>query len=1038
MTIGFQRPIGASADVRELEYISALCQTDMSGIRTNGSINDEDIVFFLLSRYGIEVTVEDVRTKVIRGLGGGDEVADSCLDLMEIVAILLIPTLLKAASPEKIPDNLINPKEGLIQFVWKIMLHDTTGTSEPKPLTKKLIQRILISYGESELASNDQLVNEMFDSAVTDDGELTLEAFTNALTDDIGLYDIRSEARRTTNYDDVFLTRNHHEKWHPDDEESGDLNIATRQERKSMSVKLKRRFTAAPIDFVAGTYRSKTLTVTLLATFILVFFGPLRSSSFVNPQLCSDSDQTTNFVYGASWPENANSLACTSANSVAKWLEIFFLISLIGLIVVGLGSIGNDISCRRFYLPLIGMFFVGVLATPQLKANNSADNYVTVMALCLGSVAMLMHLSHAVILLIPKRWWKGKFPRLEAFMGSDGMTNIVIVKRAAAFKVNLLTENALSLIVPEGSDVVLESYYGQGILAFSKYGKSYEDIGFVGLLERIYNRAFDKEGIFISARLLSANISQYIVAIFILIAGIQLTKTVVQEYSKNEGKAQAIAYIDMLFNNTVDEDLVRTAVANLSLVFSGFLAQQSNQAFFAQNCPSANLTGSPEEACTFVNGFYLCNNETLSLNNSSALCSLVGYSSNSSSADGLLQLGLLDASGLNTESILGIAREATNAAAQGAIDSLYPAEQYMITIPLVIGTIAAFLTALSLAVTYLPSATATTLKLRSGVIPTFRAPKDFQLYRYATDEVTALTGGMFWGCFIASVLVGALIAAVIFMFLWQATVALVQKFVAIAIGFLVVLIVKLIIILSLRCTFYQAFYRRRPAGANIAALAFECANFALSVGFVFLRMVRFLVMGAVFVGRIDTPFLAADVGRLGNFELDKYPRIFMKDILAQEAHRHPYINLLGVMYLMKLRYGEHFGRRAGSTWRLIFVHALMPWLNKYRVLTRTTNARENLSSRGIVFQSLRKVLEEKTDDKDDMDSIPIPLSAALIRHSSMKQQRSNRASLLAKEIGEERLIEVEEENASLKMELNDLESEVQRLTMLFNSKGESS
>ena len=38
MTICFRRPLGANADVRELEYISVLCQTDMSGVRVDGSI----------------------------------------------------------------------------------------------------------------------------------------------------------------------------------------------------------------------------------------------------------------------------------------------------------------------------------------------------------------------------------------------------------------------------------------------------------------------------------------------------------------------------------------------------------------------------------------------------------------------------------------------------------------------------------------------------------------------------------------------------------------------------------------------------------------------------------------------------------------------------------------------------------------------------------------------------------------------------------------------------------------------------------------
>jgi len=68
--------------------------------------------------------------------------------------------------------------------------------------------------------------------------------------------------------------------------------------------------------------------------------------------------------------------------------------------------------------------------------------------------------------------------------------------------------------------------------------------------------------------------------------------------------------------------------------------------------------------------------------------------------------------------------------------------------------------------------------------------------------------------------------------------------------------------------------------------------------------------------------------------LDYYPTIHLQDLLAQEAHRHPYIEVLGTMYLMKLRHGPNFGSRAGSCWRLLFVYALMPWLRKYRALTR--------------------------------------------------------------------------------------------------------
>jgi len=64
----------------------------MPDIRIDASIKDEDIVSFLASRYGIRVTKDFVRSTVLKGFD-----RDS-LDLMELMTIILIPTLIKAAN----------------------------------------------------------------------------------------------------------------------------------------------------------------------------------------------------------------------------------------------------------------------------------------------------------------------------------------------------------------------------------------------------------------------------------------------------------------------------------------------------------------------------------------------------------------------------------------------------------------------------------------------------------------------------------------------------------------------------------------------------------------------------------------------------------------------------------------------------------------------------------------------------------------------------------------------------------------------------
>ena len=291
----------------------------------------------------------------------------------------------------------------------------------------------------------------------------------------------------------------------------------------------------------------------------------------------------------------------------------------------------------------------------------------------------------------------------------------------------------------------------------------------------------------------------------------------------------------------------------------------------------------------------------------------------------------------------------------------------MITVPLVIGVIVAFVVALNLSVNYIPSVTSTILKLRSGLIPLVGNPL-LRQYRSAPETVALLTGSLFWGALVASLVTGGVFGLVIFFFLWQGSVYFAQRFVAIFIGVLIITLLRLVIITCCRIRYFQGLYRKRPGAANLGILALEWASFALSSGFIFVRMVKLLLAAGFSIGRIDRPFLAPGVGQIGPIELDNFPTIFLRDILAHEAHRHPYLELLGTMYLTKLRYGKHFGKAAGSCWRLLFVYALMPWLHRYRMSTRTAIASQEMSQ-----------------DFDPEQTLSSPTSAVnLVRLSSVK------------------------------------------------------
>lgn len=115
-----------------------------------------------------------------------------------------------------------------------------------------------------------------------------------------------------------------------------------------------------------------------------------------------------------------------------------------------------------------------------------------------------------------------------------------------------------------------------------------------------------------------------------------------------------------------------------------------------------------------------------------------------------------------------------------------------------------------------------------------------------------LTGSLFWGCLFSGALVGALIGGFVFFFLWQGSVYFAQKFVAIAIGIIVIALIRVGVMFFGRLKYFKSFYRTRPAAANIYFLAMEWANFALTAGFVFVRLIKLLLVAGLSVGRIDT------------------------------------------------------------------------------------------------------------------------------------------------------------------------------------------
>jgi hypothetical protein len=287
--------------------------------------------------------------------------------------------------------------------------------------------------------------------------------------------------------------------------------------------------------------------------------------------------------------------------------------------------------------------------------------------------------------------------------------------------------------------------------------------------------------------------------------------------------------------------------------------------------------------------------------------------------------------------IAGVIIFVTGARAEDVVDDeLYP-RKWMILLAVLIGLTCGLSAAIHMTLVYVPSSISTIIKFRFGVIPSLR-DKDFVRYRYSQDQVAVLLGIIFCGSFYTSVLVAALIGAVVFLAVWQVTSDYFLAFLAQMIGLFVTVGLKQLVLLFLRRQYFSAFYRKRPAQSNVLNVALGCWNLALATGYVLARGLFLLLATALHIGRFDVPFLALDVKQFGlgrfSIDLDSDPTTYRKALLSSEAHRHPWIERLGSMYMMKLRHGDGFAKTSGSVWRLLFVLALMPWLRKYRVLAR--------------------------------------------------------------------------------------------------------
>ena len=128
---------------------------------------------------------------------------------------------------------------------------------------------------------------------------------------------------------------------------------------------------------------------------------------------------------------------------------------------------------------------------------------------------------------------------------------------------------------------------------------------------------------------------------------------------------------------------------------------------------------------------------------------------------------------------------------------------------------------------YILSTISTTLKFRSGQIPSLRDPRTFQQFRFAQDTTAAIFGSVFWGSFYTAFAVAVIIGLIVFFSMWPLTSPFMFGLYATLLGLLITVTIKILFMMFfVRRRWFAGFYRIKPLNANFINGTFCIAKVA--------------------------------------------------------------------------------------------------------------------------------------------------------------------------------------------------------------------
>mmetsp|Transcript_7578 Transcript_7578/g.10107 ORF Transcript_7578/g.10107 Transcript_7578/m.10107 type:complete len:1103 (-) Transcript_7578:474-3782(-) len=1043
MSATFERPVGAAADVKELEYIAALLQTsdEIKEDFIDASIDDEDIKYYLISRHGLKISREQVRETILEGFGGGNSEGE-CLDICEIVAALFIPTLRKIVDAAELEDGKQSGKKkgkkpfdgvgnnqdevGSLKITYDLarnILEDTlrnilfraTGSARAQPLTPELIRKIFAAFDEMDLVQDDDLVSEMIKTAKgkREIGEvfLDVETLACALTFDIMRYDPLLENRATTHFLDAIG--------------GGEVNLrvpgrnSPAGDKKGLKAKsgitgriprgeVTREFTIPWLDFAAETFRSRIQVIFVYVGFMVFYLVYKFNHRVVT--VCS-----------------GDSFECSLGQSVVSFLIIMAASSFIGTLFFGLANAGNDVTCKNPKTAMIAIggsllfFFAPLVFSKNLRVirQEAEEGYMVIVLMVIGSFLIACQLLNVLRIVLSEEA-VGNHKYLQYLVAGSNARNERSTKQAADYKITQMLLNAFKLHTENKNRAIdlistneeNESTHELALLNFTKVSVKTETVGgFLWAWKSFLSGSLhNREGIWIHSRIYAGLAAQLALFLAFILAYALFARGFVDNLYKTPINERCTAIFDIGDCEALEEEggtlygFLRcdtVIVSGDNCLDDAVIAPQPLRdvgcdffrLYYNASCDEVDVVSFGDLTATALRSNILgeVGGECNAL---MSACILVGQLNNtvteieddvSTVAACLIGMdqffspywfwgpkcnNLLPIRNI-LESRPPLLRELGDAVYtnyerveedQNILNFITP-EEWMVRDSMIVGFSFGIVSFILLLLCYIPSTIHTIMQFRYGVIGSLRDPKFLQ-YRKTVEDTTYIFAFMAWGSLFSAASTIFIFSGITFIAVWEVTKPFFVAFVTSALGIFSTIGIKSFLVLLLDRFNYAGFYRKVPKISNILGAALEGYHIAIAYAYLVIRSLMLIGVAGMNVGRIDRPFFGSAVGTMGGFSLDKFPLIYRKDILLADAHRHPYIERLGLIYMMKLKLGERFAKKSGSMWRLLFVFSLMPWLRRYRI----TN--DAYIPEAVLMEQLglkRDIEKEEASEKNDKE-----------------------------------------------------------------------